>query len=311
MKLSSFFKQRKLTILDKKSTSALVLAIKEASDKNDYSVFKHYINNAPLDTIVELTHKYPNTRFIQKYVNEFPKSADAHFLYGNYLINKAWLARSKAISKNVSVYQFTTFSRFLNAAHLELCNVLRLKPNYLPAFGLLIKIQRGKHNKKLAQTLYQYAKKTSPELMDYHIERMTMLSSKWGGSSNEMFDFAHQSAYNDPTGMLHGVIPAAHFEYWHSLSPNGAHRYITSEKVKNEVKQAYMEVEHAEFGQGYYQKYQYYLALNYFALLFFLMGEKEKARIIFKRIGGKYTYRPWANMGEDSGIAYIKYKKLA
>jgi hypothetical protein len=311
MKLSSFFKQRKLTILDKKSTSALVLAIKEASDKSDYPAFKRYISNAPLDSIVELTHKYPNTRFIQKYVSEFPNSADSHFLYGNYLINQAWQARSNAISKNVSVYQFTTFSRFLNAAHLELCTVLRLNPSYLPAFSLLIKIQRGKHDKRLAQTLYQYAKKTAPELMDYHIERMTMLGSKWGGSSNEMFNFSQQCAYKDPTGILHGVIPAAHFEYWHSLSHNGAHRYITSEKVKNEVKQAYLEVENAVFGEGYYQKYQYYLALNYFALLFLLMNEKEKAKIIFERIDGRYTYRPWANMGDDPGIAYIKYKKLA
>jgi hypothetical protein len=311
MKLSSFFKQRKLTILDKKSTSTLVLAIKETSNKNDYVTFKHYISNAPFDIIVELAHKYPDVRFIQKYVSEFPNSADAHFLYGSHLINKAWQARSKAISKNVSVYQFTTFSRFLNAAHLELCNVLRLEPNYLPAFSLLIKIQRGKHNKKLAQTLYQYAKKTAPELIDYHIERMTMLSPKWGGSSNAMFDFAHQCADKDPTGILHGLIPAAHFEYWHSLSRNGAKRYITNKKIQTEVKQAYLEVENAEISKGYYQQYQYYLALNYFALLFLLMGEKEKAKLIFERIDGKYTYRPWANMGEDPGIAYIKYKKLA
>ena len=311
MKLSSFFKQRKLTILDKKSTSTLVLAIKEASNKSDYVTFKHYISNAPLDIIVELTHKYPDIRFIQKYVSEFPKSVDAHFLYGSHLINKAWEARSKAISKNVSIYQFTTFSRFLNAAHLELCNVLRLDPSYLPAFSLLIKIQRGKHNKKLGQTFYRYAKKTAPQLMDYHIERMTMLGPKWGGSSNEMFDFAHQCACKDSTGILHGLIPAAHFEYWHSLSYNGAQRYIANEKIQNEIKQAYLEVKNAEFSKGYYQQYQYYLSLNYFSLLFLLMGDKAKAKIIFERIDGRYTYRPWGNMGEDPGIAYIKYKKLA
>ena len=45
MKLSSFLEHRKLTQLDKTSTSAVVLAIKKANDQGDYETFKRYISN--------------------------------------------------------------------------------------------------------------------------------------------------------------------------------------------------------------------------------------------------------------------------
>jgi hypothetical protein len=311
MKIHSFFKQRKLTILNKTSTNSIVLAIKKANDQGDYETFKHYINNSPLDIIVEVAYKYPDNRLVQRYATEYSQNADAHFLYSNYLVNKAWQARNGGVHKKASTYQLLTFSRFLNAAHFELYKVLQLNPKYLPAFCLLIKIQREKNNKKLAKTIYQQAKKIAPALMDYHLERMTMLTPTWGGSSKKMLDFAQKCAQKDSTGILHGLIPAMHFEYWYSLSNNGAKRYIDSEKVKKEIKQAYLKVENAEFGRGYYQKHQYHLALNYFALLFLLMGEKKRAKIIFNRINGKYTYKPWANMGENPGIVYLEYKKLS
>jgi len=311
MKISSFLKHRKLTILDRTSTNTVVLAIKKANDKSDYETFKHYISNSPLDIIIEVAYRYPDIRFIQKYASEFPCSADAHFLYGNQLIDKAWQIRSNSTRKKTPAYQLTTFSRFLNAAHFELCKVLRLNPHYLPVFSLLIKIQRGKNSEKLARTIYYKARKTAPELMDYHLERMTMLSPKWGGSSKKMFDFAEECAQTDSTGILHGLIPAVRFEYWNSLSHSGARRYITSEKIKREIKQAYLEVENAEFGKGYYQNHQYYLALNYFSLLFLLMGEKTKAKAIFNRIKGRYTYSPWGDMGGNPGITYLEHQKLA
>lgn len=303
MKLSSFLEHRKLTQLDKTSTSAVVLAIKKANDQGNYESFKHYINNSPLDIIVEIAYKCPDNRLIQRYVNEFPKSADAHFLYAIHLVDKAWQSSHKSTR--------TTDLRFLSAAHIEVCKVLRLNPNYLPAFSLLIKIQRGKNNKKLAYIIYQQAKKTAPYLADYHIQQMTLLTPKWGGSSKEMFSFAKECSQKDPTGILHCLIPVVHFEYWNSLSKHRAERYINNKRVKREIQQAYLEVENAEFGTGYYKEHQYYLALNYFSLLFLLMGDKDKAKTIFNRIEGKYTYRPWVNMGENPGVAYLKYKKLA
>lgn len=311
MKLFSFFKQRKLTLLDRASTTPLVLAIKKASVQNDYEAFKQYINNAPLDIVVEFAAKFPNSYFIQRYSKDFPNNADGHFLYGNQLIYKAWQTRSQFDNKKMPAYQFSIFSRLLNAAHAELCQVLRLNPTYHPAFSLLIKVQRGKNNKKLAETIYQQAKKIAPTLMDYHLECLKIHSPKWGGSIKAMFDFTQECAQKDPTGMLYGLIPAVHFEYWYSLDHSASQRHITSKRVRQELKQAYLEVENAEFGTGYYQQHQYYLILNYFSLLFLVMGEKEKAKTIFNRIEGKYTYRPWIYMGTTPGIAYLDYKKRA
>lgn len=313
MKLFSFFKHRQLAALEKASTSAVVLAIQKASKKGDYASFKQYINHSPLDIIVELSHKSPDSRFIQQYVREFPQNADAHFLYGNYLINRAWQARNKLVYKKNPIYQSTTTLRFLNAAYLELAKTLQLKPDYVPAFALLIKIQREQNNQKHAQAIYQQAKKIEPTLLDYHNELMILLSPTWGGSNKDMFNFAYKCAQKDPTGILHGLIPVVHFEYWYTLSDTEAKRYITNKRVKKEIRQAYLEVENAELKDTYYQQYQYYIALNYFALLFLLMGDKEKAKLIFNRIAGRHTHQPWATIGQDQDVAltYLHYKKLA
>lgn len=313
MKLFSFFKHRQLAALEKTSTSAVVLAIQNASKKGDYASFKQYINNAPLDIIVELSHKSPDSRFIQQYAREFPQNADAHFLYGNHLINSAWQAKKKSAYKEKPIDQSTTTLRFLNAAYLELATTLQLKPDYLPAFALLIKIQREQKNKKRAQAIYQQAKKLAPTLLDYHSELMILLSPTWEGSNKNMFDFAYKCAQKDPTGILHGLIPIVHFEYWYTLNATEAKRYITNKRVKKEIRQAYLEVENAELDDTYYQQYQYYIALNYFALLFLLMEDKDKAKLIFNRIAGRYTHQPWATIEQDQDVAltYLHYKKFA
>ena len=310
MQLFSFLKNRQLTKLDRTATSTEALAIKVVSDKNNYNQFKKLLENSSSNIFIELAIKYPELRFVQRYASEFPTNIDARFLYGAHLVTKAWEARSKAISSMVSSDQATAFLGFLNAAEFELHQVIRLDPKYKAVYAPLLRIQMGKSDKISAKKILKQAIKIAPNLMDYHIEQLTMLSPKWGGSTETMFSFARNRAEQDVTGILHGLIPAAHFEHWYGLDGNEAARYIKDTDIKTEINQAYLEVENAEFKEDYYSMYQHYLALNYFALVYSLMNEKKKAHKIFNVINGHYTYRPWANLGETSGLAYLKYKKL-
>ncbi len=310
MHIFSFLKNRQLIKIDKKATSTETFAIKMASDKGDYDQLKKLLKTAPSAIFIELAQKYPELRFVQKYANEFPANADAHFLYGTHLVTKAWEARSKADSSKVSPDQTAAFLGFLNAAEAELHQAIRLKPKHKAVYAPLIKVQMGKGDKLSATKILKQATKVAPNQMDYHIEQLTMLSPKWGGSTEEMFTFARERAQRDVTGILHGLIPAAHFEHWYELDGSEAVRYIKDKEVKAEIDQAYLEVENAELKTDYYSQYQHYLALNYFVLIYFLMGNKKKSQKIFNMIDRHYTYRPWANMGEIPGLTYMKYEKL-
>jgi tetratricopeptide (TPR) repeat protein len=311
MSLFSFRNKSRLKKLDKSSTSAEVLAIKGAYDRGQYTEFEQLLNDASTIDMIELATKFPENSFSQKYVGQNPDNAGAHFLYGSHLIAKAWQARGKGVASTVSEDKVSAFYSFLNAAQAEFHTIAQLDPKFKAIYAPLITIQMGKGDHAMANNIYDQAVKMAPNLLDYHIVRLTMLAPKWGGSEEEMFSFARDNAQRDETGLLHGLIVAAHFEKWHMLEGKQAKRYFKDKKVVREIEQAYLEIEHAELSDNFYDQFQYFLALNYSALIMLLMNKGKKARKIFKAIGSNYTKRPWVNMGKEPGLAFLKFKKLA
>lgn len=311
MSLFSFRNKNRLKKLNHASTSAEVLAIKEACENGQYDNFEQYFNDVSSETAIELALKFPKNGCIQKYVSEHLNSANAHFLYGYHLINKAWQARGKDIGSmsTVSEDKISAYHGFLNAAQVEFHSVARLDPQYKAIYAPLISIQMGKSDHETAINIYEQAVCVDPNLLDYHISRLIMLSPQWGGNEEEMFAFARSNANSDETGLLHGLILAAHFEKWSLLKGKEAKNYFKEEKIIEEIEQAYLEIQHVELSDRFYHQYQYFLALNYASLIMVLMNKKEKAKKIFKAIGSNYTQQPWVNMDKEPGLAFLKYKK--
>lgn len=311
----SFFAKRKangqMKRLEADTRSQDALALEHAAKKNKLQDFTHLLATAGDDTLLELVAAKVDSKVFEDYARQNEGDFKAHYLYGEYLLDKAWLARSGAVASKVSAKQVEGFYHYLNLAKDQLFKAKELRPEFIGIYNSLLNLAVGNSDKPMAYALYQEASQLQSDVLDYHVTMLIVLTEKWLGSEAEMFEFARAHSGRVTKGPLKALIPVAHFEAQLFMKADEREAYFAKPEVQREVRDAYLGVANLTPGAGYYERHQYFLALNYFVFIFQAMNDFETARSIYQKIGGFYTNRPWQNLGSDIRATFMKYKQAA
>ena len=310
VKVRGFLKALKK--LEKEAVSEDAAAIIKVGKKRNLDHFGSLVDAASSDTLRELSILDFQSPLIEKLAQQNQDNPRARFLYGNNLIEEAWRIRGGAVGSKVSRKKGETFLSLLRDAELELLRSYEMDRDFVGVYAPLIRAEMGSSNREKAQQVYNDGRRTAPDQLDYHLTMLTLLTGKWQGSDDEMFQFARENAERAASGVLNGLIPAAHFEYWLELDDGKEEEeYFLRSDVQEEIQQAYDGMKDQLEGQGFMERHQRHLALNYFAVVFHFMGYNKTARSIFEEIGGNHTYRPWANLGMHHDVAFMNYRNKA
>ncbi len=303
----------KLKKLQDEAISEEAREIIKAGKKRNVNRLGDLINAASLDTIRELIVLNFRSPLVEKFAQGNQDNPRARYLYGHYLNKKAWDARGGGFADSISNKNAETFLGLQRKAELEFLRAYEMDQSFVGIFSVLISIEIGSGNRQKAQQIYNDARRVVPDQFDYHLEMLILLTEKWLGSDEEMFEFARENAdrASNTGGALNGLIPAAHFEIWLVLEEGEDEDYFNKPLVQEEIQLAYEGFKNLSKGDGFSQQHQRYLALNYFAFTFQMMGDYKTACTIYEEIGGHHGGRPWANIHPTPGLGYLEYRNRA
>ncbi|QMU77986.1 hypothetical protein GXW83_22100 [Streptacidiphilus sp. PB12-B1b] len=213
----------------------------------------------------------------------------------------AWEARTGARAARVTQEQFHTFHERLRTAEEHLYAAVELDPESASPWCFLTTASRGlEHGHAVTRRRFDAGVRRAPHHTALHAAMLQQLCAKWGGSHEQMHGFARQAVEQAPPGSTLGVLTAyAHIEHWFELPKAERPGYLRGGSVVAELKQAAaVSVLHP----AYAPTESPYGALNAFAMVFWLAGERALARDLFQRIGDHPTRFPWAYVGSPGQV---------
>ncbi|WP_157597409.1 hypothetical protein [Streptacidiphilus rugosus] len=213
----------------------------------------------------------------------------------------AWEARGRASGAHVSQDQFRIFHERLRTAEEHLYAAIELDPKSAAPWCSLTTSSRGlQHGHDVTRRRFEAGVRRAPHHVALHAQMLQQVCEKWGGSHEEMFAFARNALAEAPPGSAMGLLVAyAHLERWLDLPKGEDAAYIRGAEVRAELKAAAQaSVLHPAFAPTESP----YVALNAFAVAFWLAGERASATEMFRRIGDHPTRFPWAYVGDPARL---------
>ncbi|MEY9859450.1 hypothetical protein ABH935_005080 [Catenulispora sp. GAS73] len=213
----------------------------------------------------------------------------------------AWEARTGYRATQVSEEQFRVFHERLRVAEEYLYTAVELDPAGAAPWYTLCVTSRGlEHGAGITRRRFQAGIKRAPEHVGLHRQMLQQLCAKWGGSHEEMHAFATKTFDAAPPGSgLGELVAQAHLEHWLDLEQGPDDVYIRDAMVLKELHQA---AEASVFHPAFAPTSSPYIALNTFAMAFWLADDKETASRLFERIGDHATKAPWRYRGDPERV---------
>lgn len=141
-----------------------------------------------------------------------------------------------------------------------------------------------------------------------HTSMINVLTPKWLGSSELMFDFARRSVRDISDGCaLWGLVANAHIEESREMerddeAPQGASlQYLRSDPVIAELDEAFARLTGGIVGEPDEDQAR---ALNMFAYVYFLLEDIERLAAAMTPLGDRMYRYPWF-YGKDKDIYYV------
>jgi len=313
-----FFRKQILERLQRSAQVKEIDVINDAIKSNDYTRFEREVTEADTAHLNAVNWDKDalallNTRvMVERYERENSSSARAHLIAGTYATYAAWEARGSGYASTVSHESFKQFDELLQEAKSSLHKALELDRELIPAHAGLLQVYKGLGDDSAAAQTFSAAKKIAPSNLSYHLTRLDHLNAKWGGSDEKMFAFARTNAEADETGVLNGLIAAAHQGVWMSLEQDAAKKYFSQTAVRKELLEAAKPLLKFRVPFTTEKDKQRLLALNYLAFALSMANRRRHARKAFKRIGSQWTTAPWNSLSyEQPAKAFLTHKRWA
>lgn len=162
-----------------------------------------------------MSRHFPHEK-LDKWVKDEPDSADAHLVYGARMLKMAWDSRGYGKGKDVSEDRWMKFYQLLDETENVLLRAAELHgEDPTPWVYLIMVAVYRSGDEPLEKQYFSEAIARDPENWHAHMNRLTGLSEKYGGSHQEMFEFARGVRKNvHDKSLLHCLIFKAHSEYW-------------------------------------------------------------------------------------------------
>lgn len=225
-------------------------------------------------------------------------------------VSWAWEARTAARAKHVSKEQFATFHERLRLAEEQLYEAAEREPDWAtPWFQLQICGRDLEVGHEAARHRFEAAVHRCPGHVWAYEQQLQQVCAKWGGSHEEMHEFARTSMLKDSEGGALGVLVAlAHLEHWLDLDSGPDAEYIRDPDVAAQLHEAARRsVFHAAYerGPGWIQQH------NVFAMAFSLAGQEKAAADVFKVLEGRVTEFPWQYVNSEPVKAFRTWRDRA
>lgn len=229
----------------------------------------------------------------------------AFLMRGAHGIEWAWEARGRGLSKNVSDESWQLFEQRLKWAEQDLLLAAQGNPADPTPWALLVRVAMATDAPpEVAWQHFQQATARQADNYRAHVGMRTNLSARWGGSHEQMLDFARRRAAEAPPGSdLPMLLFAAHLDVWshiHSIdeNPAGALSYIYQPQVRQELDMAYAR----SLGGPARPRATTILHRNNAAMVFHLWRDMQRLRMELDRIGPQgFSEYPWVYLRSSEG----------
>ena len=183
---------------------------------------------------------------LEQWAGDEPYSADAQLILGARRLKWSWEARGYGRGASVSQERWAEFYRRLDITWDTLVDAARLRPEDPTPWAnlIMVAVYHG-YGEDDQLALFNEAVGRDPDNWIAHMHRLTGLAEKWGGSHQQMFEFAHETAFKaDERSLLPVLVMKAHSKYWKYLyafddDEEAAEHYIRQEQPKAEALAAY------------------------------------------------------------------------
>lgn len=199
---------------------------------------------------------YPKT--LDQWTEDFPESGDALLCYGARLLQWSWSARGYGRGAEISDSQWEEFFKRLDKTRHILLKSAEKSPEDPTPWAYLIMVATWYSDpEEIKYNYFNEAISRDPENWAAHMHMIIALSEKWGGSNEEMIEFARNASTNAPVGTdLKAIVVKAYIEYWKYLdmfedNPEDARSFISDENIKSDIINAYnLSLAHNNFSES-------------------------------------------------------------
>ncbi|MBO0822637.1 MAG: hypothetical protein J2P27_02125 [Actinobacteria bacterium] len=231
-------------------------------------------------------------------------------LLGSRTINRAWSVRTAASAAEVSQEQFAQFHTLLEEAEEYLYDAARLDSSSSAPWHFLVVSGRGLEvGPDVSRRRFEAVVSRDPDHFGAHRQRLQQLCKKWGGSHEQMHDFARQAMLRSADPQMGVLVAEAHVEQWTDLGGGrSGQAYIRSKEVRESLTDAATRsIDRIDYAPAR----DPYLGFNMFAFAFTAAGLLSEAKGVFTRTHGVVTKAPWEYLSGQPLDGYLRWRETA
>lgn len=250
----------------------------------------------------------------QKVLGTLPDSSIGNLIRGSMAIHLAWAARGGGQAETVTKEGWDIFFRFLNIAGNSLLRAGEQDMEDPTPFALLQTVAMGMQlDRKTTESWFHEAVKRDKYNQGAHYGHLFLLCKKWGGSHEEMFEFARTTSSNTPDNMtLHTILYIAFQEYYlyyvaFERDEVKANSFIHEKRTREESIRTYQK---SLLNRKKIDQVSDYWPHNVTAWWFMMLNIPEVVRRETQKIGPYFTKYPWLIFYRDPAAGYHQATKI-
>jgi len=243
-----------------------------------------------------------------------PDTSIGNLIRGSIAIELAWKARGGGQAETVSKEGWNGFFKNLDFAGSCLLRSGEQDIEDPTPFAFLQTVAMGLQlERKIAEAWLQEALKRDVNNQQVYNRHLFLLCKKWGGSHEEMFDFARATLNKiPPESTLNSIIYAAYLEYFLFLKAferniEGLKAVLHDKRIREES----LDVYHKSLkNRKKIEQVSDYWPHNVTVLWFLILNIPEVVRQETQKIGPYFTKFPWAMFHSDPADGYHRAMKI-
>lgn len=218
---------------------------------------------------------------------------------GRTRVEEAWAVKPDVRARAVQAHRLQAFHAAMELARQPLLTAAGLFPGDPVPWECLLWLALGLERPRADKDAVWFeCVRRWPTLFSANVARMTTLSPGWGGTAQDMFEFARETAARAPEGSpLAALVPLAHFEH------------VVSERVplsrgawfpfdaQREIVSAAGTWSERRLGGAHPRSIE---AHNAFGAAFYLADLRRPARGHLARTAGRFSRLPWSHLGDPA-----------
>ncbi|MEZ0076655.1 hypothetical protein ABH927_006037 [Planotetraspora sp. GP83] len=243
-----------------------------------------------------------SSRSIEELVARDQANADLWLWLGRVRIEEAWALKPDVRARAVQADRLRTYHAAMELARQPLLSAAALSPGDPVPWECMMWLALGLERPRADRdSVWFECSRRWPWLYPAAVARMMTLSPGWGGTAQEMLDFARMAAARAPEGSpLPALVPLAHFENVVSERTPISRGGWFSFDVQREVVSAAARWSERRLGGAHPRSIE---AHNAFGAAFYLSDLRRPARGHLARTAGRFSRLPWSYLG-DPGHQY-------